>query len=70
MLEFVGTHQGEEKCLFFFCFSESYNWCQLLFSDFRMETCQAVAEERNMAIIPPYDHYDVIAGQVSWYPHS
>ncbi|XP_064626297.1 serine racemase-like [Lineus longissimus] len=29
----------------------------------RIETCKALSEKRNLTIIPPYDHYDVIAGQ-------
>ena len=30
----------------------------------RVETCQKIAEETNQPIIPPYDDYNVIAGQV------
>lgn len=29
----------------------------------RTETCLKISEERNFAIIPPYDHPDVIAGK-------
>ncbi|KAL3857714.1 hypothetical protein ACJMK2_012356 [Sinanodonta woodiana] len=29
----------------------------------RENTCNRVAKERNLSIVPPYDHYDVIAGQ-------
>ena len=31
----------------------------------RVETCQKIAEETNQPIIPPYDDYNVIAGQVT-----
>lgn len=31
----------------------------------RVETCNRVAEEKGYSIIPPYDHPDVMAGQVS-----
>ena len=30
----------------------------------REETCQRVAEEKGQTFIPPFDHYDVMAGQV------
>ncbi|XP_048737963.2 serine racemase-like isoform X2 [Ostrea edulis] len=29
----------------------------------RQATCDRVSKERNFTIVPPYDHYDVIAGQ-------
>jgi len=29
----------------------------------RAATCQKISEAKNFEIIPPYDHYDVIAGQ-------
>lgn len=32
---------------------------------FRVDTCQSIADETGQCIIPPYEHYDVIAGQVS-----
>lgn len=30
----------------------------------RQGTCERVAKEHGYTIIPPYDHYDVIGGQV------
>ncbi|RJL32432.1 threonine ammonia-lyase [Bailinhaonella thermotolerans] len=35
----------------------------LVDSDERMESAQAVAEERGLTLIPPFDHREVIAGQ-------
>ena len=32
----------------------------------REETCQKVSLEKQQTIIPPFDHYDVIAGQVKF----
>ena len=34
---------------------------------YRQDTCDRVGKERGLAFIPPYDHYDVIAGQVGSY---
>jgi len=31
----------------------------------RQETCDRVAREKGYHFVPPYDHPDVIAGQVS-----
>ena len=30
----------------------------------REETCARLAKEKGLVVVPPYDHYNVIAGQV------
>ena len=37
-------------------------WCEANPTS-RKEMCEAVAKEREFAIVPPFDNYDVIAGQ-------
>ena len=36
----------------------------MLLFDGRVDTCDRISTERGFVIIPPYDHPDVMAGQV------
>ena len=60
--------------LFFFKVKALLGLCYMLYNIrnkikflclyFRQRTCDNVAAEKSYHFIPPYDHYDVIAGQV------
>ena len=56
---------SDEVCLRAMAFSVSLYKTDNLYLDFRQKTCDRVSAEKGYHFIPPYDHKDVITGQVS-----